>query len=207
MIIRFARLLVFCHFARLQDFPFCSAFSFWPFCPAACFSICRLGVWARRIWLVFFSLDFITVLYWPSSTLLWQAIPKSTQEKGVKASLTTKVKVDLSACGPLCEACLCFPTHCWNWYLRHEFYKTCYFFGMHVRRIRLIPKIIRVNFIDTVFFTVTCFVLEVCLFWHVLPFFSGHCVFFCMGYLFLLPFWHVLPFALFFWCPAACISL
>jgi hypothetical protein len=116
-------------------------------------------------------------------------------------------KVHLSAYGPLCEACLCFPTHCWNWYSRHEFYNTCYFFGMHVRRIRLIPKIIRVNFIDTVFFTVTCFVLEVCLFWHVLPFFSGHCVFFCMGYLFLLPFWHVLPFALFFWCPAACISL
>ncbi len=154
----------------------------------------------------FFLLDFIIFLYWPPSTLLWQAIRKSTKEKGVIASLTTKVKVDLSACGPLCEACLCFPTHCWHCYMRHEFYKTCYFFGMHVRRIRLNPKIIRVNFIDTVFFTVTCFVLEVCLFWHVLPFFSGHCVFFCMCYLFLLPFWHVLPFAVFFWCPAACRS-
>ena len=126
----------------------------------------------------FFLLDFITFLYWPPSTLLWQAIPKSTKEKGVIASRYSKVKVDLSACGPLCEACLCFPTQCWHWYMRHEFYKTCYLFVMHVRRIRLIPQIIRVNFIDTVFFTVTCFVLEVCLFGHVLPFFSGHCVFF-----------------------------
>jgi hypothetical protein len=80
------------------------------------------------------------------------------------------------------------------------------FFCMHVRGIRLISKNLRANIIDTVFFTVTCFVLEVCLFWHVLPFFSGHCVFFCMCYLFLLPFWHVLPFAVFFWCPAACRS-
>ena len=136
----------------------------------------------------FFLLDFITFLYWPPSTLLWQAIPESTKEKGVIASLTTKVKVNLSACGPLCEACL------------------CYLFGMHVRRIRLIPKIIRVNFIDTVLFTVTCFVLEVCLFGHVLPFFSGHCVSFGMCNLFLLPFWHVLRFAVFFWCPAACRS-
>ncbi len=85
--------------------------------------------------------------------------------------------MDLSACGPLCEAFLWSPTHCWHWYMRHEFYKTCYFFGMHVRRIRLIPKNLRVNIIDTVFFTVTCFVREVCLFWHVLPL-SAHSTFF-----------------------------
>ena len=100
----------------------------------------------------FFLLDFITFLYWPPSTLLWQAIPKSTKEKGVIASRYSKVKVDLSACGPLCEACLCFPTQCWHWYMRHEFYKTCYLFVMHVRRIRLIPQIIRVNFIEVCHF-------------------------------------------------------
>ncbi len=55
-------------------------------------------------------------------------------------------------------------------YKRHEFFRTCYYLGSHVRRIRLTFKNLRVNIIDTVFFTVTCFERALCLFGHVLPF-------------------------------------
>ena len=69
------------------------------------------------------------------------------------------------------------PTPCWHGSKRHAFFITYFFWGSHVRRIRLIAKNLRVNIIDTVFFTVTCFVREVCLFWHVLPL-SAHSTFF-----------------------------
>ncbi len=105
----------------------------------------------------------------------------SRNDKGVLEAVINKAKVEFSACGPLCEAFQRSPTHCWRWCLLHEFFKTCYFFGRHVRCIRLIPKKLRVNIIDKVFFTVTCFVRELCLFWHVLPF-SAHVTLFMEKY-------------------------